>query len=178
MNSQEGWSVVIRQAVASDREAVGDLFKEMFDFHKERDPHFSRSNNGHEVFANWFVRQIAESESLPLVAEVEGEVVGYSLGIIRKHSPVFQRRNYGEINDIAVTERYRRLGIGQKFFGRTREWFHSRGIERIEVRVASTNEVSLAFWRKMGFQSYLETLFIEDSTSDGLLTGSTSDESF
>lgn len=156
----------IREAKESDRARVAELFKEMFDFHGQRDPHFTRTESGHNIFANWFVKQIEEDLSLPLVADVGGEVVGYSLGIIRKHPPVFTRRDYGEVNDIAVTERCRRQGIGQLLFEKTRAWFLYNGIHRIETRVATANELSLAFWQKMGFVPYVETLVLEQRESE------------
>jgi hypothetical protein len=30
--------------------------------------------------------------------------------------------------------------------------------DRLEVRVATTNELSTAFWRKLGFEPYMESL--------------------
>jgi ribosomal protein S18 acetylase RimI-like enzyme len=156
----------IREAKESDRAPVAELFKEMFDFHGRRNPHFTRTESGHNIFATWFVKQIEEDLSLPLVAEVGGEVVGYSLGIIRKYPSVFTQRDYGEVNDIAVTERCRRQGIGRLLFEETRAWFLSKGIRRIEARVATTNELSSAFWQKMGFRPYLETLVLEQKQSE------------
>lgn len=156
-------NLIIRETRPSDRVAVAELFKEMFDFHRQRDPHFTRTDSAHQLFSSWFVKQIEEEGASALVAEVDGKVVGYALGIVRQHPPVFARRTYGEINDIAVSSEYRRRGVGQALFERLQQWFKSRGIERIETRVATSNEVSSTFWRKMGFKLYLETLVKEIS---------------
>ena len=156
-------NLIIREARPSDRVGVGELFKEMFDFHGQRDPHFTRKESAHQIFSHWFVEQIEEKDASALVAEVDGKVVGYALGILRQHPRVFARRAYGEINDIAVSSEYQRCGIGQALFERLQQWFKSREIERLETRVAASNEVSSSFWRKMGFKPYLETLVKEKS---------------
>jgi ribosomal protein S18 acetylase RimI-like enzyme len=153
--------VTIRKARRSDRSAVAALFKEMFDFHGQRDAHFTRTESGHEVFGDWFIDQIGQESSMPLVAEVDGEVAGYALGILRKHPQVFLHRDYGEVNDIAVGAKFRRQGTGQALFARMSEWFTSHGITRIEARVATSNEVSSGFWRRLGFTPYLETLVLK-----------------
>lgn len=153
----------IREAKHSDREVVGELFKEMFDFHGKRDPHFTRTKLGHEIFSAWFVEQIDQEDSSPLVAEVDGKVVGYALGILRQHPPVFAKRAYGEINDIAVSSDYRRHGVGFGLLRKLQDWFKSRNISRFEAKVAVSNEVSSDFWRKMAFRPYFETLVMDTS---------------
>jgi ribosomal protein S18 acetylase RimI-like enzyme len=156
-------NLIIRKTRQSDLVAVGELFKEMFDFHGQRDPHFTRTESAHQIFSHWFVKQTEEEGASALVAEIDGKVVGYALGIVRQHPRVFARRAYGEINDIAVSSAYQRCGIGQALFESLLEWFKSREIERIETKVATSNEVSSGFWRKMGFKPYLETLVKETS---------------
>ncbi|MCA9437597.1 MAG: GNAT family N-acetyltransferase, partial [Candidatus Omnitrophica bacterium] len=53
---------------------------------------------------------------------------------------------------------FRRKGIGERLFRETVEWFRAKGVDRIELRVVVANEVSTAFWRKMGFAAYMEIL--------------------
>lgn len=167
-----GWNdmnVTIRKAQESDRSVVAELFGEMLDFHSEREPHFTRTSSGHEIYGDGFVKHINEQSSMPLVAEVNGEVVGFALGILRKQPQVYVHRDYGEVNDMAVSATHRHHGIGQALFERLLEWFASQGVSRIEARVATSNEVSSRFWRKLGFEPYLETLVLTTSkhTTEG-----------
>ena len=46
----------IRRAVVDDIPSVVELWKEMMDFHRERDSFFSRAEAGHDEFAG-FVRE-------------------------------------------------------------------------------------------------------------------------
>ncbi len=52
-------------------------------------------------------------------------------------------------------------GIGQAMFNQIREWCRGKEIQRIEARVAVTNEISMRFWRKVGLMPYLEILYAE-----------------
>jgi GNAT superfamily N-acetyltransferase len=95
------------------------------------------------------------------VAKCNGRIAGHSLAFISEYPPVLTIKRYGLFQDLAVTADYRKCGIGESLFDKTLKWFREHGIERIEVRVSVHNELSTAFWRKMGFKPYLETLYME-----------------
>ena len=78
--------------------------------------------------------------------------------MIGQYPPVYERREYGSITDLAVTAEFRRRGVGRRLFEAARDWFASGGLDRLEVRVATTNELSTAFWRGLGFEPYMESL--------------------
>ena len=151
--------VSIRKAVVDDLDAIGNLWKEFMDFHKKRDPHLSQSTDGHERFKEFISGHMISDTSCLLVAEQGTAVVGYCLATLTKYPPVFEDRDYGVVFDLAVTELCRRSGIGERLFHEAEAWFAARGIHRIELRVAVSNETSTAFWKKMGFSSYVTTVF-------------------
>jgi len=150
--------VNIRKAKMRDLNAIGSLWKEYMDFHKSRDSHFGRTKNGHEVFKKFVAGHMASGASYVLVAERDGNVVGYCLAALAKYPPVFRERDYGTIFDLAVNEPCRRNGIGEKLYREARRWFCGNKIRRIELRVAVSNEISTAFWKKMGFRPFVTTV--------------------
>lgn len=150
---------IIRKAVSADLPAIGDLWQEFMDFHKKRDAHFARTIDGHERFKEFISGHMAPETSCVLVAEQDGEAVGYCLATLAKHPPVFENQDYGTVFDLAVTKRCRRNGIGERLFHAAQAWFADHEIHRIEVRVVVANETSTAFWRKMGFNPYVTTVF-------------------
>lgn len=93
-----------------------------------------------------------------LVAVVDGDVVAYSISRIGKYPPVFELQSYGEIIDVAVRSSHRRNGIGTEILGKIYEWFKSRGMNRVELRVAAKNQIGYSFWKKHGFEDYIHTL--------------------
>lgn len=145
--------------MSADLPAIGELWKELIDFHKKRDPHFTRAADGHERFKDFISGHMMSETSCVLVAEQDGETVGYCLATLAKHPPVFENQEYGMVCDLAVTERCRRNGIGERLFRSVQTWFADHGIHRIELRVVVANETSTAFWRKMGFNPYITTVF-------------------
>ena len=153
--------VTIRNANEKDLPSVIKIWKEFIDFHKEKDRLLTRRADGHEYFAKFFRENIEKETALVLVAETEGKVVGYCQNLIEVFPPVLVTEKYGNVMDMAVTEKYRSQGIGEKFFNEAKKWFKEKGIERLEVRVLVANEIATSFWRKIGFKPYLETVYME-----------------
>lgn len=151
--------MVIRKATSNDLESIGTLWQEFMDFHRERDPAFARSADGHEHFKEFIAGHLEKESSLVLVAEQNGALVGYCFAMLAKYPPVLETRDYGTVYDLAVTQRCRRAGIGEKMYKTAEKWFWEKGIHRIEIRVVVSNEIATTFWRKIGFQPHVEVLF-------------------
>ncbi len=124
------------------------------DFHRQRDAHYTRAADGAARFREFLTSQMALPNACVLVAVYRNLIVGYCLAMVAQLPPVFAHRIYGDIYDLAVTASHRRRGVGEKLFAAAQAWFKARGVRRMETRVATTNEISTAFWRKMGFRSY------------------------
>lgn len=153
--------VVIRRATRRDVPAIVRLWEELMDFHCMKDPFFTRARNGSDLFRRFVEDNIRSDAACVLVATVEDGVVGYCQGMLERHPPAIAKPEYGQILDFMVTAQHRRSGIGGRMFEALREWFRSQGIHRIEVRHSTFNELAARFWPRMGFQPYLQTLFIE-----------------
>ena len=97
-----------------------------------------------------------------IVADISGNVIGYAKIEIAKYPPVFEKKQYGMISDIAVSKKYRRRGIGHALFNESVKWFSELKIKRIELRVSNANDVAQGFWEKMGFKPYMTTLYKEE----------------
>ena len=151
----------IRKAVKNDIPAMVELWKEMMDFHKECDRFFSRTATAHKGWVEFITTHISNNNSCVLVAERNGRIVGHCLAFTEKYPPVLKTKRYGLFQEIAVAANHRRCGVGERLYNRTLKWFRKHRIKRIEVRVSVRNELSTAFWRKMGFKPYLETLCLE-----------------
>ena len=65
---------IIRKASVQDLDAICTLWGEFMDFHKKRDAHFSRSNDGHERFKEFISDHISSDSSCVLIAEQDGNV--------------------------------------------------------------------------------------------------------
>jgi ribosomal protein S18 acetylase RimI-like enzyme len=150
-----------REATKQDIPKIIELWKEFIDFHKAKDPFFSRTKEGPENFGKFILENLHKDDAIVYVAETNGEVVAYILATIQSYPPVFEIKRYGLINDLAVTSTYRRSGIGEHLFDIAKDWFDKKGMKRVEIEVAVTNEVSTSFWRKMGLSPYKDKCYLE-----------------
>ena len=140
---------------------IVEIWKEFMDFHRKRDPFFTRRDEGHHDFQK-YVKESIESRDFQALVALDGKkVVAYSLSRIAHYPPVFEHRTYGFISDIAVKRQYRRQGIGKSLLSKIKKWFSQQGITRIEVRVSSRNEVACSFWTKHGFKEYIHIMYLD-----------------
>lgn len=153
--------IEVRPATAQDIVAIVGLWKEFMAFHRKEDSIFTLAPDGEEWFAQFVEGNIDSEAACVYVAVVNGRLVGYCQAKADRYPPVIAEPDYGQILDVAVTADYRRAGVGEKMFRALYDWFSLKGVHRIEVRHWKSNEVAANFWRKMGFQPCLETLFMQ-----------------
>ncbi len=151
-------NIVTRNATVRDIPAIADLWKELADFHADRDRYLALSSDATERYADFILSQLTRESACLLVAEYQAAVIGFCFGFVRRNAPVFAVSEVGVVDDLVVQEEFRRNGVGQALLQSAYQWFTKRGILRIEVGMLTTNEISTAFWREMGFEPYRETL--------------------
>lgn len=153
--------ITIRRATLADVKRLVPLWQEMMSFHAQLDPRFRPAFDGAQYWAQNLKSWLRDENYCVLVAEAEGELVGYIIGSVRERIPVFTPAIYGFVSDICVASHMRRQGIGTRLFATLKEWFRKKGVRHIELSVAHRNPVSRAFWRKMGFEDYLHHMWSE-----------------
>jgi ribosomal protein S18 acetylase RimI-like enzyme len=154
-------TTVIRSATLRDIPDIVRLWEELMDFHRERDPFFTRARNGSDLFRRFVEENVGNDAACVLVAVAEDGIVGYCQAMIDHHPAVVAEPDYGQILDFAVTASHRHTGIGSQMFEALCKWFRKEGLRRIEVRHSTFNDLAARFWPKMGFQPYTLTLFME-----------------
>jgi ribosomal protein S18 acetylase RimI-like enzyme len=150
--------LTIRTARPGDIAAMKTIWKAFIDFHLARDPFFERCADGHDRYGEFVAKHLKDEDWYILVAVVDNDVVGQGIGTVQYYPPVYVHGKFGYIQEVAVAEAYRRQGIGTALIEQMIAWFKHRGITRIEVEVATTNEVSNPFWRKAGFGDFTARL--------------------
>ncbi len=158
--------ILIRKATEEDKQSIIVLWKELFLFHEPFDEFFETREDAESKWSSFLTTIIdrqKEDSACVFIAEVQStkSIVGYILGVIEKNVPVFKMEEVGNIYDICVTDKYRRLNVGMKLVNEIKKWYTSNGINRIHVQVASKNPLSTSFWRKMGFITFMEKMYIK-----------------
>ena len=94
-----------------------------------------------------------------VVAEVEGEIVGYLAGSIYQDlSYSYYSGLTAEANNMFVKEGYRAYGIGGKLMNSFLDWCKEKNVKQVMVTASSKNEKTIKFYRNMGFNDINLTL--------------------
>ncbi len=147
--------VEIREASLRDVEAIVELNKKLADIHAEIDEIYKRGCETSKGFRNHVESLISSENASLLVAEMDGRVAGYMIGLIEKPRPFLKLEKIGRISDAYVDFEYRKKGVGRALLNRLLEWFRSNGVEYITLSVDVRNRAGYSFWRKMGFEDWM-----------------------
>ena len=109
---------------------------------------------------------LARSNQTILVAEVEGELVGY----VAAYGGDFRRNRHCAHVVAGVRQAFGGRGVGTKLFSEFESWAGRGGIHRLELTVMAHNDRAIRLYRKAGYE-------IEGTKRDSLLVnGSYVDE--
>lgn len=131
--------ISIRQITENDPRIISDAFQEQ----------------GWDKPVTLYERYIIEQnngERVTLIAEVNGQFVGYVNVIWKSYYTAFREKNIPEVNDFNVLLKYRRLGIGSKLMDRAEEIISERSsVAGIGVGVFSDYGNAQVLYVKRGY---------------------------
>jgi len=162
-------TALIRPVEPRDAAAIARLWQLLTDYHVALDPRLPGATEGAaERYAARLIERRNDPSTLTLVAEVDGEVVGYVLGaIVDLHPDLFERVDAGFIADIFVDPAWRGRGIARELVTTLNRWFARRGVDRVELQVATRNPDGLRFWEAMGGEPLMVRMRIDLAAGDG-----------
>jgi ribosomal protein S18 acetylase RimI-like enzyme len=153
-------STKLRKFEETDLETLKTLFEEFVEYHSQFDDSFRKIQNHGDCFVDYVMSMNNDESKNCIVAEMNGEVVGYCIYTIERKPPVYPQPVYGYIDNLCVSSLNQNMGIGTKLLEDAVERLRSEGIERIECMVAIGNPKSTKFWRKMKFKTFMEQMYI------------------
>jgi ribosomal protein S18 acetylase RimI-like enzyme len=144
----------IRRATSADLPALGRLGAHLVRTHHQFDPQRFMSPGGNvEVgYASFLGAQVREDNAVVLVAEHEGEIVGYVYAGLEPQSWKELRDPAGFIHDVVVLERTRRLGIASALVEAAADWLRGRGVPRVMLWTADKNRGAQDLFARLGFR--------------------------
>jgi len=90
-----------------------------------------------------------------VVAEEDGEIVGFMLCLLEPNVPVYRERKIGVISDVYVKEGRRRKGLAKKMLDFAAKWFKKNKVRTVRLKVAADNLEARAAWRMLGFEQFM-----------------------
>ena len=154
MESEEQGTVLVREAGPDDLRAILELWRELAEYHDCLGPSYELSTEAPSAYESWVTMRLASDQVLFLLAETGGRAVGYIQAGLYTRPAVLVDRACAAIDECLVTCEFRRRGIGERLVQEICRMASERGVTRVEVGYATSNDVSTLFWQKMGFEPY------------------------
>src|SRR5262249_6371893 len=131
-------TVSIRPAAPADLQAIGRLGALLVRMHHELDPdRFIAAAPGTEhAYGSFLGTQLDKPSIVVLVAEREGEVVGYTYAGVEGTDYMSLRGPAGALYDIVVDPAHRGQGIGRMLLDATLDVLRAKGAPRVVLSTA------------------------------------------
>ena len=149
--------MTIRTATGGDLAAIRALYQQLDTHAVESQPqHFRRRERSDE----YLLGLIEDENSDFLLAELEGEIVGFSQISFRwtKDIPVLVPCKYAYINDFVMREGLRGQGIGGALMEASKAWGKARGGEYLRLSVLPDNLGAQRFYARHGMLPQMVTM--------------------
>ncbi len=152
--------IEIRDYTSNDALQIKTIFAEFVEYHSKLDNCFCKIDTHCEKFIEFIEMNISKNNDHVAVAEFNSKIVGYCISKIEHKPPIYPTPTYGYIDNLGVLNDCQRQGAGSLLLTDSIDWFKKNGIKRVECFAATSNIKSTNFWRKMGFNVYMEQMYL------------------
>jgi len=157
--------ITIRPATASDQEPLGRFGAALMRQHHTADPkRFIHVEHPESGYGRFLVSQASNPESLVLVAEHSGTVVGYVYADIEDTNWMELRGPCGVVQDVYVDEAARHLGAGRKLVRAAVDWIFSKGRSQVVLMTKTANEHAQHLFAALGFRPTMIEMTLDQET--------------
>ena len=144
---------MIRPADAADLPAVSRLAADLVRMHHRLDPRrFMLVEPIEEGYQWFFSRELASRDARILVAEENGQILGYAYATLEARNWNDLLDACGKLNDLYVDAGARRRGLARALVDATFAWFRERQAPRVVLLSAWQNPDAHAFFEALGFR--------------------------
>jgi ribosomal protein S18 acetylase RimI-like enzyme len=144
----------IRPAAPADLPALGRLGALLVRTHHDFDPvrFIAPVPQTEHLYASFLARQLGEPNIVILVAERDGEVLGYTFAGVEGPDYMALRGPAGVLYDIVVDPARRGHGVGRMLLDATLAALGARGAPRVVLSTAERNESAQRLFARAGFR--------------------------
>ncbi|HTQ81211.1 MAG TPA: GNAT family N-acetyltransferase [Thermoanaerobaculia bacterium] len=147
-------AVSIRPAAPADLKAIGRLGALLVRLHHDFDPDrfIAATPQTEHGYGSFLGAQLAEPNIVILVAERDGEVVGYTYAGVEGKDYMSLRGPAGVLYDIVVDPAHRSRGVGRGLLDATLEALQAKGAPQVVLSTAERNETAQRLFARAGFR--------------------------
>jgi len=142
-----------------DIQAIISLNKFIHNDHYQRNPEIFKEFNYAKISKS-LEEYINRENNNCFIAYEDEQPIGYAVVNIRQYqNHLFQDYHCSlYIQEMCVNPEYQKKGIGERIMEEIICFSEEKGISRIELSVWSNNINAKSFYKKMGFDTYLENM--------------------
>jgi ribosomal protein S18 acetylase RimI-like enzyme len=159
--------ITLRAATASDQDTLGRFGGALVRQHHASDSkRFIQVDHPESGYGRYLVSQISDPNSLVMVAEHEGRVVGYVYADLEPTSWMELRGPCGFIQDVYVDETARRMGVGHQLMRAAIEWIFAKDRPQVVLRTKTRNEDAQHLFASLGFRPTMIEMTLDRDSAE------------
>ena len=146
--------VGIRKATSADIAVIGRLGALLVRTHHDFDPQrfMAATSRTEQAYGSFLGTQLGEPNIVILVAERDGEAIGYTYAGVEGPDYMSLRGPAGALYDIVVDPAHRGQGVGRMLLDATIEALKARGAPRVVLSTAERNTIAQRLFEHAGFR--------------------------
>ena len=154
MQPSDPSALTIRHAGPADSPAIGRLGAHLVRSHHDFDPErfIPATPQTEHGYATFLGAQLEQPDTVVLVAEQDGKVIGYAFAGVEGRDYMSLRGPAGVLHDIVVDPAHRGKGVAQQLLDATLATLEERGAPRVVLWTAERNESAQRLFARAGFR--------------------------
>lgn len=154
--------ITTRVATAFDQEILGRLGGGLMRQHHAADPRrFIQVGDPEAGYGRFLVSRLSNPNSLVMVAEDGGSVVGYVYADVETTNWMELRGPCGLVHDVYVDEAARHLGAGRELMRAAIAWIYSKGRSQVVLMTKTRNEHAQHLFTALGFRPTMTEMTLD-----------------
>lgn len=145
-------NVSVRPARSEDLVPLADLLDEIVAFHHNEDPTQFRDPEAAE-HARYLEERFQDPDAAVFVAEDRGVLAGIAVIVIREAPPFLNPNKFVLLENLAVSTKFRRTGVGRKLVDAAILWTRARDMQELDLNVYEFNHSAIRFYEAIGFRT-------------------------
>lgn len=146
--------VTIRNLTEDDIDGICTLWQQFAAMREEMTESKVLNDDASDYFFGYATGLLNRKDALTLVAEENGELVGYLVAQKQRRPPIYHHTRVAYLSDAFVLESARGKGILKQFIDDLKAWCKREGITAIDVQIFEANKLAQDIYRKLGFHDY------------------------
>ena len=132
-------------------EAILPMFEDLHSVMNRHGMLLELAPDGARIWLNG-LRSGIERFTRIVIAEMNGEVIGFTCGSLKLAPEYFGGGRIGHWTHLYVHRAHRLSGVARKMTALLHEWFEAKGVRNIETQVVVDHPSSLPFVRSCGYR--------------------------